>query len=597
EESDDNQNDPDAALELAIARIDVLCAPFESSPRHSPLALSPIHERTIINDSAIGLGSSFGEVVDTEDELDNPLVNDDSGRSLEELASVGNEDVENNNDQGIPQMKVIEDEPNEVVIQKEKRPDRPCPFGCKKPQSVLTRHLKLIHKNEPAVKNAMSKPQGPKRNKAFDLSKKEGIFQHNQKEMAKESPEYMRERKPKLNSNQNSIDKLVVCAKCKGTYSKGFKARHQIECGKTDGQVMIPMIPASDLKIVTEYPNSFMEVINKMNIDDVSDLAKTDPLILVVGARIYNGNKSKSEKLNEVEKRVRSTMRLLSRILLKFRQSYGEKKDLSVVFHMTNLKHLRFAIEELTESEEAIKSGLKVQIQNVIKQSAKVLEAHFLIEGKSQEATDVCDFVKVFHLVEDEIFNGALYAIKQKRNKTTRKPANLPDEDLVQELKAYILKVTLKSNFIFQSPKDVFVDVRDAACARLTMFNGRRGGEPARLYVYQWTEALKGDWIRPKLREDYIASVKTKNRITYQEGKGLKQVCVFFPPDYVDSLIFLCDPDVRREVDTPKTNTFVFPSTQQSKNHVEGWHALTNSCKKGGITSKINGTMNRHRVS
>eukprot|EP00111_Clytia_hemisphaerica_P013333 TCONS_00039138-protein len=334
-----------------------------------------------------------------------------------------------------------------------------------------------------------------------------------------------------------------------------------------------------------------------MNIDDVSDLAKTDPLILVVGARIYNGNKSKSEKLNEVEKRVRSTMRLLSRILLKFRQSYGEKKDLSVVFHMTNLKHLRFAIEELTESEEAIKSGLKVQIQNVIKQSAKVLEAHFLIEGKSQEATDVCDFVKVFHLVEDEIFNGALYAIKQKRNKTTRKPANLPDEDLVQELKAYILKVTLKSNFIFQSPKDVFVDVRDAACARLTMFNGRRGGEPARLYVYQWTEALKGDWIRPKLRQDYIASVKTKNRITYQEGKGLKQVCVFFPPDCVDSMIFLCDPDVRREVDIPKTNTFVFPSTQQSKNHVEGWHALTNSCKKGGITSKINGTMNRHRVS
>ena len=97
---------------------------------------------------------------------------------------------------------------------------------------------------------------------------------------------------------------------------------------------------------------------------------------------------------------------------------------------------------------------------------------HFLVEGKDVDADRVCDFIKVFHLVENEIFNEALYAIKQKRNKTTRKPANLPNEDLVKELKNYFLNVTLKSNFVFQSSKDVFVEVRDAACARLTMFNG-----------------------------------------------------------------------------------------------------------------------------
>ena len=178
----------------------------------------------------------------------------------------------------------------------------------------------------------MVKPQGPEHiNKAFDLLKKEGIFQFNQKEMVKESPQYMRERKskPKPNQNSNFIDKIVVCAKCKGIYSRGFKARHQINCGKTNGQIMIPKIQASDLAIMTEYSDDFKSVINKMKIDEISDLAKADPLILVIGARIYNGNRSKSEKLNDVEKRVRSTMRLLNQILLQFRKSCEIAKVLS----------------------------------------------------------------------------------------------------------------------------------------------------------------------------------------------------------------------------------------------------------------------------
>ena len=417
----------------------------------------PIHEIDIANDSAIGLGDSIGEIIDTADE---------------ETEQTDQDQTEPNQTEPNQTEPLKTEQTKQSDNKKEPKPHRPCPY-CGVPQSVLTRHLKLKHKDKPAVIEAMNKKEKSERDKAFDLLKKEGIFLQNQKEMEKEKPTFMRERKAK-HEEEVKVEDVVVCASCHGTYSKSYKSRHQLDCGKTSGQVMIPMVPVKDL-VITQYADDFKKVLNKMIIDDVSTLAKTDPYILVVGARIFNGNKCKEEKLYETEKRVRSVMRLLSRLLIQFRISYGEQIDLSYLYNRLHLSHLRFAIEALSENESEMKSGLKVQIQNVIKQGAKILEAHFLVEGQTKLAENVCDFVKVFHLVENEIFNGALYLIKQKRNKATRKPANLPDEELVQDLRKYLLDTMKKENFIFKEPQSCYVEVRDATCARLVMFNGRRG--------------------------------------------------------------------------------------------------------------------------
>ena len=40
-----------------------------------------------------------------------------------------------------------------------------------------------------------------------------------------------------------------------------------------------------------------------------------------------------------------------------------------------------------------------------------------------------------------------------------------------------------------------FVELRDCACARLTLINARRGGEPARLLLSDWNDAEQGVWI------------------------------------------------------------------------------------------------------
>lgn len=83
---------------------------------------------------------------------------------------------------------------------------------------------------------------------------------------------------------------------------------------------MIPLIPFKDMNVI-QFSDHFKHVLDKMKIDEVSSLAKTDPVILIIGARIFNGNKDKEENISEVEKRVRQSMRLLSRLYINFKES------------------------------------------------------------------------------------------------------------------------------------------------------------------------------------------------------------------------------------------------------------------------------------
>ena len=149
---------------------------------------------------------------------------------------------------------------------------------------------------------------------------------------------------------------------------------------------------------------------------------------------------------------------------------------------------------------------------------------------QEDRATQVKDFLTVFGFFEHQIFGGAIYTIKQKRNKSTRKHSNLPDQELIEVSNKYLKETTATQKLSFEHPKAIFIEVRDAACARLTIYNGRRGGEPAHLFIYQWKEALNGDWLRPETRQKYKEEIATGNRSTFQECKEIKLVPVFTSP-------------------------------------------------------------------
>ena len=88
------------------------------------------------------------------------------------------------------------------------------------------------------------------------------------------------------------------------------------------------------------------------------------------------------------------------------------------------------------------------------------------------------DFLTVFGFFEHEIFGGPIYTIKQKRNKPKRKPANLPDQELIEGFNKYLKEITACQRLSFELPKAIFIKDCDATCARLTIYNGRKVGEP-----------------------------------------------------------------------------------------------------------------------
>lgn len=143
---------------------------------------------------------------------------------------------------------------------------RPCPF-CFQMNSALTRHLKAVHKNKPSVIRAKSLPKWD-HIKPLTINK-QGIYKFNKKEMPKENPSYIRER---LGEDDKDI---VLCTKCKGCYSKKYRARHQLHCGSNSGQVMIPLLPVETV-VISEMSNDFKQLLNSMIIDEIGKLLQKD---------------------------------------------------------------------------------------------------------------------------------------------------------------------------------------------------------------------------------------------------------------------------------------------------------------------------------
>jgi hypothetical protein len=51
-----------------------------------------------------------------------------------------------------------------------------------------------------------------------------------------------------------------------------------------------------------------------------------------------------------------------------------------------------------------------------------------------------------------------------------------------------------------------YSELRNLTVTRLTLFNARRGGEPARMTLHEWSEAKADNWIGSKNRSDISES-------------------------------------------------------------------------------------------
>jgi hypothetical protein len=218
---------------------------------------------------------------------------------------------------------------------------------------------------------------------------------------------------------------------------------------------------------------------------------------------------------------------------------------------------------------------------------------------------EIKKFTKVLSLQNNMVFGDATYQINKGRQTKLRKPESLPSETDVQKLKLYTvdkIKSFTDDPYTMWTSQE-FIALRDLTVSRLTLFNARRGGEPARLLLTEWEDAINDAWIEPervRKMSEIDRRLFAELKIAYQTGKGNDHlVPLLMPPETVAALKILTDNAIRDAAGVRRRNVYVFPCTQGSEDHVAGWQAVHKTCLDADIREpqRLSATKMRHRVS
>ena len=295
--------------------------------------------------------------------------------------------------------------------------------------------MKTAHKGEERIKE-LSTLQRREQVIAFRLLRREDMMKHNKQQLCLRNPKIERERNNKVDN------KLVVCTACSGFFSAAFYYQHRKRCQAK------PSLPAQNVPVTllmpatTDVSEHFRtEVLSKFRDDDIGQICQTDPTIITVGSRLYDKLKKRNDKKVEVKKSVRTDMRRLAQLYVAFREKHAAAKPEDMLVR-SNFRLLDQAIESCTDvnDEGEEKAGLKVALFYLLKKTAKILKATYLMNDDDDKAAEIDKFVHVLALNENVLFGSAVYALNQRRQTRLRRPAQLPTDNDVQQLRQFTVK-------------------------------------------------------------------------------------------------------------------------------------------------------------
>jgi hypothetical protein len=496
-----------------------------------------------------------------------------------------------------------------MTLTGKKKPKRPC-FYCGKLQTKLARHLKKLHHSEEAVKAALKKPQA-EQNRAFADLRKEGIFEANKKSLKNSSAKFICERNERLNSNDN----IVMCGCCRGFYVRSSFHRHKRRCnGAEASSSTVSSIPASLTTIHRTDDEFCTKVLAKFEQDEVGKFCGTDECVIAVGRRLYEKLSQKKSKTTQVRRSTMRDMRRLASIILMFMKTarkQGQSVQTEDIINRKYFAYLREAIvTQTTLDNGSIKPGLKLGLGYILKKLAKVMKVKYLMEDEHAgdiKAKSVDNFLTVLEIEWPSIFGDAEYAVVRSRQDKLRRPEQLPLEEDVTKLRNYTTTKIVElvgDKFSHPASWDVgnYTKLRSVLISRLTLYNARRGGEPSRLLVSEWNDAVNNVWLPlstiANIEDPAERCLAGKFKIAYQSGKGNSHlVPLLIPADCISAMHIIADSEVRKRAHVLESNQFLFANTKKSNDHMSGWQATEDVCTWAHVSKKITATKMRHRVS
>ena len=472
---------------------------------------------------------------------------------------------------------------------------------------TLTRHLSTVHRAEDRVKAALQLPQKA-RNAAFNQLKKDGINSYNVTEAGLQQPVLQCER----SCTGRGVADLTVCPNCSGFFSRKCYYKHKRNCQVDRSKPVRQSIPAVMYLTPPDVAEDFRnEILSRFLKDEVGQLCCTEPSLLSFGQKLYHKLKAKQDKKTEVKRSVMNDMRRLASLFIRFKEEVKRvTPDASVevkdMLCRDNFCSLETAVIHVTTTRDGteIKSGLKIGLYYLLKKLAKVIKINYLVKKQDGLAEEIDKFTDVLSMNYNFLFGDAIYQINKSRETKLRRPTEMPsgaDVAKVREHTVSSMREMLSDPYLHWTSHE-YVKLRDLVDSRITLFNARRGGEPARLTTRNWADAKSGVW----LNQDRIENMKEPDRsafkdmkVMYQTGKGNHLVPFLVPADTMSALDKLSDQNVRADCGVLSSNHYLFPSTNNSAEHVYGWLAVNKVAQAAGIARPdlVTATRVRHLVS
>ena len=93
------------------------------------------------------------------------------------------------------------------------------------------------------------------------------------------------------------------------------------------------------------------------------------------------------------------------------------------------------------------------------------------------------------------MFSAAEYELKETRQHDNREPAALSNEGDLEKLRTFLSEdISTKSSLpMEQVTRQIYIRLRKVVLTRLTLLNARRGSEPARMLVTEYSE--RHEWM------------------------------------------------------------------------------------------------------
>ncbi|XP_077974938.1 uncharacterized protein LOC120330366 isoform X1 [Styela clava] len=560
---------------------------------------SPARWPTLQN-LADGNAESDSAVAVTGDESTDYVPASSESLSISDLSDSKENHTNNKDDNGCkskPKKLLNKEMQSKKETNRKKRIPRPCLF-CGKFIVKLKRHLSTIHKEEPTICKIFSLPFA-KRQQEFDIIRKKGIFQYNM--------QMLKDRKPLIAERHQGRGSMKICTNCSGFFQRKTFHRHHQLCRSKFGS------PASATGLCVESmvchgDEAFADLLTRFQNDEKGNLCRQDELIKTVGRSQFQKHRKKTEKKSESRKAVMANMRLLASLFVEFK-SCATKQNVNVSSENMLRREYFMILEEAiqniaTHEDGALKSGLMVNIGNLLKMAAKVMKGTHLMNLDDEKAEQIEKFEAVLQLRWIRNFGDAEYQVVKNRQSKLRLPSELPIENDVTQIRKYTLETMQRevSDDLSLWGPEKFIVVRNLVISRLTLFNARRGGEPSRLLVRHWEEAKREQWIDKQRRSKAISPMDKflmdNFKVIYHGGKGISHlVPALVPPDCVEALDALSDPEIRQLCDINNKNEFLFPSTRHSMDHASGWHCTKDVATAAGIKTNITATQMRHRAA